>query len=117
MRQLHPVFAVVKLMPTPVDPILGRQSSPPSNPVLVDGEKEYEVETILDSRIFRDGKGMVVNTITGKMPGKYTLQSWLWNFTPPIPKPPIKSIGPSLTTLPSGHYEIVMSGCHSLVGG
>ena len=60
---------------------------------------------------------MVVNTITGKMPGKYTLQSWLWNFTPPIPKPPIKSIGLSLTTLPSGHYEIVMSGCHSLVGG
>ena len=70
-----------------------------------------------DSNISSDGKGMVVNTITGKMPGKYTLQSWLWNFTPPIPEPPIKSVGLSLTTLPSGHYEIVMSGCHSLVGG
>ena len=49
MSRLHPVFNVVKLKPAPQDPI-GRRTRPPPDPVLVDGEKEYEVEKILDSR-------------------------------------------------------------------
>ena len=53
MRQLHPVFPVVKLMLAPPDPIVGRRAQPPPPPVLVDGEEEYEVEKILNSRIFR----------------------------------------------------------------
>jgi Chromo (CHRromatin Organisation MOdifier) domain len=53
MSRLHPVFPVVKLMPAPVDPIPGRRSDPPPDPVLVDGEEHYEVEAILDSHIFR----------------------------------------------------------------
>jgi hypothetical protein len=53
MSRLHPVFPVVKLMPAPMDPIPGRWSNPPSDPVLVDGEEHYEVEAILDSRVFR----------------------------------------------------------------
>ena len=52
MSRLHPVFPVVKLMPAPADPILGRQSNPPPDPVLVDGEEHYKVEAILDSRVF-----------------------------------------------------------------
>jgi len=50
MRQLHPVFNVVKLSAAPEDPILGRklQALPP--PIVVDGEKEWEVEEILNSR-------------------------------------------------------------------
>jgi len=49
MRQLHPVFNVVKLSATLEDPILGRrpQTSPPL--IVVDGEEEWEVEEILDS--------------------------------------------------------------------
>jgi len=49
MRQLHPVFNVVKLSATPEDPILGRklQALPP--PIVVDREEEWEVEEILDS--------------------------------------------------------------------
>ena len=49
MRQLHPVFNVVKLSATPEDPILGRklQALPP--PIIVDREEEWEVEEILDS--------------------------------------------------------------------
>jgi hypothetical protein len=50
-RRLHPVFPVVKLSPAPPDPILGRQPAPPPPPTLVDGEEEYEVEAILDSRM------------------------------------------------------------------
>src|SRR5712664_2911170 len=53
MSRLHPVFPVVKLMPAPADPIPGRQSDPPPDPILVDGEEHYEVEAVLDSHIFR----------------------------------------------------------------
>ena len=53
MSHLYPVFPVVKLMPAPADPIPGRQSDPPPDPILVDGEEHYEVEAVLDSRIFR----------------------------------------------------------------
>jgi len=50
MRQLHPVFNVVKLSTAPEDLILGRkpQALPPS--IIIDGEEEWEVEEILDSR-------------------------------------------------------------------
>jgi hypothetical protein len=35
----------------PPDPILGRRPVPPPPTTLVDGEEEYEVEAILDSRM------------------------------------------------------------------
>ena len=53
MGRLHPVFNVVKLTPAPADPIPGRHPKPPPPPELVDGEEEYEVEEILDSKMFR----------------------------------------------------------------
>ena len=52
MSRLHPVFHVVKLLPVPEDPI-GRKARPPPPPTIVDGEQEYDVEEVLDSRIFR----------------------------------------------------------------
>ncbi|KAF8175328.1 poly protein, partial [Pholiota molesta] len=53
MRRLHPVFNIIKLTPAPVDPIPGRRAQPHPPPVLVDDVEEYEVEEILDSRMFR----------------------------------------------------------------
>jgi len=53
MRQLHPVFNVVKLSAAPEDPILGRKPQAPLPPIVVDGEEEWEVEEILDSRWHR----------------------------------------------------------------
>jgi hypothetical protein len=50
-HRLHPVFPVVKLSAAPPDPIPGRRPAPPPPPTLVDGEEEYEVEAILDSRM------------------------------------------------------------------
>jgi len=50
MGRLHPVFNVVKLSLAPPDPILGRWTSPPPLPEIVDGEEEWVVEEILDSR-------------------------------------------------------------------
>ena len=53
MRHLHPVFNVVKFSPTPNDPIVRRHWNPPPPPELIDGEEEYVVEKILNSRMFR----------------------------------------------------------------
>jgi len=40
MRQLHPVFNVVKLSAAPEDPILGRKPQAPLPPIVVDREEE-----------------------------------------------------------------------------
>jgi len=50
MRLLHPVFNIVKLSATPEDPIPGRKPQALPPPIVVDGEPEWEVEEILDSR-------------------------------------------------------------------
>ena len=50
MKQLHPVFNVVKLTLAPEDPITGRRAEDHPPPIVIDGEVEWEVEEILDSR-------------------------------------------------------------------
>jgi len=50
LRQLHLVFNVVKLSAAPNDLILGRKLQAPPPPIVVDGELEWEVEEVLDSR-------------------------------------------------------------------
>jgi len=49
LRQLHPVFNVVKLSAAPDDPIPGRKPQALLPPIVVDGEPEWEVEEVLDS--------------------------------------------------------------------
>ena len=51
MKRIHPVFNVVKLTPAPIDPIAGRWIAPPPLPEIVDGEEEWVVEDILDSKV------------------------------------------------------------------
>jgi Chromo (CHRromatin Organisation MOdifier) domain len=51
MSQLHPVFNTVKLTPAPIDPIKGHYSHPPSLPEIIDGEEEWVIEEILDSKM------------------------------------------------------------------
>src|SRR5712664_295345 len=51
--QTHPVFSVTLLRPYNVDVITERVQCDPPPPVVRDGVEEYEVECILDSRIFR----------------------------------------------------------------
>jgi len=50
LRQLHPVFNVVKLSAAPDDPIPGKKPQAPPPRIVVDGEPEWEVEEVLDSR-------------------------------------------------------------------
>jgi hypothetical protein len=52
MRRLHPVFNIVKVTLAPEDPICGRHQDPPPPLELVDGEEEYLVEEVLNSRMF-----------------------------------------------------------------
>jgi len=53
LRQLHPVFNMVKLSAAPDDPIPGRKPQAPPPPIVIDGEPEWEVEEVLDSRWHR----------------------------------------------------------------
>jgi hypothetical protein len=51
MSHLHPVFHIVKLMPTLPDPIEGQRTHRPPPPEIIGGEERYEVEEIIDSRM------------------------------------------------------------------
>ena len=53
MSCLHPVFNIVKLILASPDPILRRCQNPPPPLELIDGEEEYVVEKVLNSRMFR----------------------------------------------------------------
>jgi len=46
MRQLYPVFNMVKFSTIPEDLIPGRKPQAPPSPIVVDGEPEWEVEEI-----------------------------------------------------------------------
>ena len=51
MSRLHLVFNVVKLSPATDNPIPGRRATPPPASEIVDGEEEWVVEEILDSKV------------------------------------------------------------------
>jgi hypothetical protein len=78
MRRLHPVFNVVKLTPSPADLIVERHPTLPPPPEVIDGEEEYLVEEILDSKMFRGQlrfkikwEAMDLNITVGNMLPKY----------------------------------------------
>jgi hypothetical protein len=51
MKRLYLVFNTVNLTPAPSDPIEGHYSLPPMLPEMIDGEEEWIVEEILDSKM------------------------------------------------------------------
>jgi len=53
MNRVHPIFHITKLRIIPDNPFNRRNKLPP-DPVIVDGNEEYEVEQILDSRRWRN---------------------------------------------------------------
>ena len=53
MKQLHPVFNMVKLTPALEDPITGWKTEDHLPPIVIDREAEWEVEEILNSRWYQ----------------------------------------------------------------
>ena len=53
MSQIHPVFHIVKLMPVPAAPIVGRHAKPLPPPKIADSKTHYEVEEVINSRLWR----------------------------------------------------------------
>ena len=78
MSRIHPVFHVSLLEPLQANTIEGR-TAPPPPPIEVEGEIEYEVESILDSR-FHYGKLQYLVSWLG-----YNEQTW---------EPPIRMLRP-----------------------
>lgn len=52
--KIHDVINVSRLLPYHPPTIPGQEAPPPPPPIEIEGEKEYEVEEILDSRIYRN---------------------------------------------------------------
>ena len=53
MKQLYPVFNVVKFTLAPDDLITGRTTEDHPLPIVINGEAEWEVEEILNSHWYR----------------------------------------------------------------
>jgi len=53
MKQLHPVFNIVKLTLALDNPITGRKTEDHPLPIVIDREAEWEVEEILNSRWYQ----------------------------------------------------------------
>ena len=53
MSHFHPVFNVIKVLPTPSNPLPGWKASPSPLPEIVDREEHYVVEWILDNQFMR----------------------------------------------------------------
>ena len=51
MSQLHPVFNIIKLTPALEDPIQGQHPLHPPLLEIIDGEEEWIVEEILNSKV------------------------------------------------------------------
>jgi hypothetical protein len=51
MKRLYPVFNIVKLTPALLDPIEGHHTLSLPPPEIVDGEEEWIIEEILDSKM------------------------------------------------------------------
>ena len=49
MSRIHLVFHVIKLMPVPLDPIVGCHTTPPPPPEIIGGKEWYKVEEVINS--------------------------------------------------------------------
>ena len=52
MSRIHPVFHIIELMPVPPDSIVRRRATPPPPPEIIGGEEWYEVEEVINSRLW-----------------------------------------------------------------
>lgn len=78
--KIHPVFNLSLLKPMTPDPFPDHNAGPPE-PVIIDGEEEYKVETILDCRrrlincnTWLSGRGIGQKNIHGNQIPTYMLK-------------------------------------------
>jgi transposase InsO family protein len=120
MSRLHPVFNVVKLTPAPLDPIPGRRPPPPPPPEVIDGEEEWIVEEILDSKVINRKLRYLV-----KWEG-FGVEHNSWEPWDDVHAPELiaefyrkypKAVRQIRTITPSHSLPHVVPGRHSLEGG
>ena len=124
MSRLHPVFNVVKLTLAPDDPVPGRCLHPPPLPEIIDGEKEFIVEEILDSRVINqklhylikwEGYGIEHNS--WEPADDVHAPECIMDFHRRHPGAPQHIRFTDFDTIPFRTLSSVVPGCHSLEGG
>ena len=89
MRCLHLVFNVVKLTTAPTNPIAGCHLTPPPLPEVIEGEEEYLVTKIFDTKMFCGRlkfkiKGYGPDKTAGSTQQKFMPLNELWTSTADI---------------------------------
>ena len=124
MSQLHPVFNVINLTLALDDPIQGRHPPPPPLPEIIDGEEEWVVEEILDSKIINwklcylvkwQGYGIEHNSWE-PWDNLHTLEL-VTDFHQKFPRAPWQICFADFNTITFHPISPAVLGCHSLEGG
>ena len=125
MSRLHPVFNIVKLTPALVDPIEGHHPCPPLLPEIIDGEEEWVIEEVLDSKMMNqklcylvkwEGFGMEHNSWEpwDNIHAPELVTDFHWRHLA-APHRIRTVVFDSIPFCPSSPFA--MLGCHSLEGG
>src|SRR6266436_1106778 len=62
MRAIHPVFHVSQIEPA-IPNVIPNRNQPPPPPIVIDGQPEFEIGEILDSKIDRHRRGCNLYTV------------------------------------------------------
>ena len=124
MSRLHPIFNIIKLTLAPEDPIHGWCPLHPPLLEIVDGEEEWVVEEILDSKVVNwklcylvKWEGFRIEHNSWEPWDHLHALEWVADFHQKHPGAPWQIQFAEFNTIPFWTLPSVVLGCHFLGGG